>query len=203
MTALERKPRHATNVVKPATARTNVPFVHAVHVAFERSQQLTNQPFVSRARMQFVGEGPKGHNNTVCPRAECQTCMLFGRVAKDCEHANCLDVEADWFNDWFNNLLASCESIVGAYFPQVSVPATSLRTDGFVRPISNWDQLQLRFALSANHLMEIKCATYSFKRDKNRKYKRLHDSRVSRQARRQEQRVRTQHQLHLQASVST
>ncbi len=51
--------------------------------------------------------------------------------------------------------------------------------------------------------MEIKLATFSFKRDKNRKYKRLHDHRVSRKARRQEQRDQTQLQLHLPASVAT
>jgi hypothetical protein len=34
-TALEWKPRYATNAAKPATARTNAPFVHAMHVAFE------------------------------------------------------------------------------------------------------------------------------------------------------------------------
>jgi hypothetical protein len=36
MTALEWKPRYATNVLKPATARTIAhSFVHARHVAFE------------------------------------------------------------------------------------------------------------------------------------------------------------------------
>ena len=40
---LEWKPRYATNVVKPATKRTNAPFVHAIHVDFE----LTNhQPAI-------------------------------------------------------------------------------------------------------------------------------------------------------------
>ena len=37
-TALEWKPRYATNAAKPATARTNAPFVRAMHVVFE----LTN-----------------------------------------------------------------------------------------------------------------------------------------------------------------
>jgi hypothetical protein len=41
-------------------------------------------------------EEPKGHNNTICPRAECQTCKLLGHVAKDCAYANCLDVEDDF-----------------------------------------------------------------------------------------------------------
>jgi hypothetical protein len=142
-------------------------------------------------------EEPTVHNNTICPRAECQTCELFGHVTEDCAYANCLDIDADWFNI----LLASCESIVDVYFTQVSVAATSLRTDGIVRPFS--DSAQHKLALSANQLTEIKLATYSFKRDKNRKYKRLHYSRVSRQAPRQEQPGGTQHQLHLQASVST
>ena len=107
----------------------------------------------------------------------------------------CLDIDADGFHI----LLAGCESIVDACFTQVqvSVAAASLRADGIVRPISH------KFALSANHLMKIKPAAYSFKRDKNRNYKRLHYSRVSRQAPRQEQPGGTQHQLHLQASVST
>ena len=111
-------------------------------------------------------EEPKGHNNTICPRAECQTCKLFGHVAKDCAYANCLDVE----DDWFNILFTKCESIVNAYFTEVSIPAISLRIDGIVRPISSWDQLQHKFTLSANQLMEIKLATYNFKRDENRKY---------------------------------
>ena len=34
-TALEWKPRCATNAAKPATAQTNAQFVHAMHVAFE------------------------------------------------------------------------------------------------------------------------------------------------------------------------
>jgi hypothetical protein len=37
-TVLDWKPRCVTNAAKPATARTNAPFVHATHVAFE----LTN-----------------------------------------------------------------------------------------------------------------------------------------------------------------
>ena len=42
-TALEWKPRSATSAAKPATARTNAPFVHAMHVVFE----LTNyQPAI-------------------------------------------------------------------------------------------------------------------------------------------------------------
>ena len=35
MTALECKPRYATNAAKLATARTHAPFVRAMHVAFE------------------------------------------------------------------------------------------------------------------------------------------------------------------------
>ncbi len=107
----------------------------------------------------------------------------------------CLDIDADGFHI----LLAGCESIVDACFTQVqvSVAAASLRADGIVRPISH------KFVLSANHLMEIKPAAYSFKRDKNCEYKRLRDDRVSRKAWRQEQRVRTQHQPQLQASAAT
>ena len=86
-------------------------------------------------------EEPKGHNNTICPRAECQTCKLLGHVAKDCAYANCLDVE----DDWFNLLFTKCESIVNAYFTEVSIPAISLRVDGIVRPIFSWDQLQRKF----------------------------------------------------------
>jgi hypothetical protein len=63
-------------------------------------------------------EEPTGHNkNSIYPRAECQTCKLFGHwhVAKDCAYANCLDVDAD--SDRLNILLASAgESIVDAYF---------------------------------------------------------------------------------------
>ena len=62
------------------------------------------------------------------------------------------------------------ENIVDAYFTEVSIPAISLRTDGFFRPISSWDQLQHKFMLSANQLMEIELATYSFKCDENREY---------------------------------
>ncbi len=99
-------------------------------------------------------EEPKGHNNNAtCPRAECQTCKLFGHVTKDC--ANCLDVD----DDRFNILFTKCESIVDAYLTEVSIPALSLRIDGIVRPISSWDQLQHKFMLSANQLMEIKLTT--------------------------------------------
>jgi hypothetical protein len=88
--------------------------------------------------MHFVLTGEKnrkGHNITSCPRAECQTRKHFGHVAnlKDCVHANCLDVE----EDWFNILFIKCESIVDAYFTEISIPAISLRTDGTVRPLSS------------------------------------------------------------------
>jgi hypothetical protein len=87
----------------------------------------------------FMGKkNQKGHNNTMCPRAECQTCKLFGHVTKDCVYANCFDVD----DDWFNILFTKCESIVDAHFTEVSIPAVSLRADGIVRPISSWDQLQ-------------------------------------------------------------
>ncbi len=69
-----------------------------------------------------------------------------------------------------NILFTKCESIVNAYLIEVSIPAISLRTDGIVRPISGCGQLQHKFTLSANQLMEITLATYNFKRDENRKY---------------------------------
>jgi hypothetical protein len=96
-----------------------------------------------------------------CPRAECQTCKLFGHVAADCAYANCLDVDVDWFNILFTK----CETIVNAYFTEASIPTISLQTDGIVRPISSCDQLQDKLTLSANQLMEKKLATYNFKRD--------------------------------------
>ena len=102
-------------------------------------------------------EEPKGHNHNICPRAECQTCKLFGHVAKDCVYASCLDVDVDWFN----LLFTKSESTVQAFFAEASVQAISLRTDGIVRTITSWDLLQDKFALSANQLMEIKLASYS------------------------------------------
>jgi hypothetical protein len=115
-------------------------------------------------------EEPKGHNNTTCPRAECQTCKLFGHVTKDCVCANCLDVK----DDWANILFTKCESIVDAYFTEVSISAISLRTDGIVTvrlgPFSSWEQLQHKLTLSATQLLEIKLSTYNLKRDENRKY---------------------------------
>jgi hypothetical protein len=39
---------------------------------------------------------------------ECQTCKLFGHVAKDCVYANCLDVDVDWFNLLFTKSDAPC-----------------------------------------------------------------------------------------------
>jgi hypothetical protein len=59
---------------------------------------------------------------------------------------------------------------VQAYFAEVSVQAISLRTDGIVRTVTSWDLLQDKFTLSANQLIEIKLASYSFKCDANRKY---------------------------------
>ena len=103
-------------------------------------------------------ELPKGHNHNICPRAECQTCKLFGHVAKDCVYANCLDVDVDWFN----LLFTKSESTVQAYFAEVSVQPISLRTDGIVRTVTSWDLLQDKFTLSANQLMEINLASYSF-----------------------------------------
>jgi hypothetical protein len=50
-----------------------------------------------------------------------------------------------------------------AYFAEVSVQAISLRTDGIVRTVTSWDLLQDKFTLSANQLIEIKLASYSFK----------------------------------------
>ena len=47
---------------------------------------------------------------------ECQTCKLFGHVAKDCVYANCLDVDVDWFN----LLFTKSESTVQAYFAEVN-----------------------------------------------------------------------------------
>jgi hypothetical protein len=126
------------------------------------NSQITNQPFVSRTRVHLNGEEePKGHNNTICPRAKCQACKLFGHVTKDCLHVE---------DGWFNILFTKCESIVNTYLIEVSIPAISLRTDGIVRPISGCGQLQHKFTLSANQLMEIKLATYNFNRDENCKY---------------------------------
>jgi hypothetical protein len=134
-----------------------------MHVVFE----VTNYKR-ARTRVYLCNgeELPKGHNHNICPRAECQTCKLFGHVAKDCVHANCLDVDVDWFN----LLFTKSESTVHAYFAEVSVQAISLRTDGIVRTITGWDLLQDKFTPSANQLMEIKLASYSFKCDANRKY---------------------------------
>ena len=84
-------------------------------------------------------------------------------MTKDCAHANCLDA------DWFNIVLPSSASIADAYVTMVSAPAASLRTGCIVPPICNWDQQQHKLALYTNHLMEIKLATYSFKRYKYRK----------------------------------
>ena len=85
------------------------------------------------------------------PTCRCQTCKLFGHVAKDCVYANCLDVDVDWFN----LLFTKSENTVHAYFAEVSVQPISLRTDGIVRTVTSWDLLQDKFTLSANQLMEI------------------------------------------------
>ncbi len=87
MTALEWKPRYATNAVKPATARTNAPFAHAMHVDFE----LTNyQPAICVPTMYYAPcvTAKRNQKVTTTPRAECQTCKLFGHVANDCSYAN-------------------------------------------------------------------------------------------------------------------
>ena len=98
--------------------------------------QITNEPFVSRTCCTLCNgeELPKGRNHNICPRAECQTCKLFGHVAKDCVYANSLDVDIDWLN----LLFTKSESTVQAYFAEASVQAVSLRTDGIVRPIDSW-----------------------------------------------------------------
>jgi hypothetical protein len=64
-----------------------------------------------------------------------------------------LDVDVDWFN----LLFTKSESTVHGYFAEVSVQAISLRTDGIVRTVTSWD-----LHASANQLMEINLASYSF-----------------------------------------
>ena len=43
-TALEHRPRYATNAAKPATARTNARFVRAMHVVFEVTNDKPANP---------------------------------------------------------------------------------------------------------------------------------------------------------------
>jgi hypothetical protein len=66
-TALEWKPRYVTNAAKLATARTNAPFVHAAHVAFE----LTNyQPAICVLNMYALCvTGKKNQKVTTTPYA--------------------------------------------------------------------------------------------------------------------------------------
>jgi hypothetical protein len=77
-TALERQPRYATNAVKPATARTIAPFVHAIHVAFE----VTNYQPAIRPRMHFC----------VAKKSQKVTTTLFAHVLS-AKHASFL---ASW-----------------------------------------------------------------------------------------------------------
>jgi hypothetical protein len=50
---------------------------------------------------------------------ECQTCKLFGHVAKDCVYANCLDVDVDWFNLLFTKSESTVQP-TEAYFAEVN-----------------------------------------------------------------------------------
>ena len=77
-TALSWKPRYATNAVKPATARTIAPFVHAIHVAFE----VTNYQPAIRPRMHFC----------VAKKSQKVTTTLFAHVLS-AKHASFL---ASW-----------------------------------------------------------------------------------------------------------
>ncbi len=104
----------------------------SVQCIWSSKSQITNEPFVPRTHVTLCnGEelpNSNGHNHNICPRAECQTCKLFGHVANDCVYANCLDVDVDWFN----LLFTKSESTVQAFFAEVSVQPISLRTDGIV-----------------------------------------------------------------------
>jgi hypothetical protein len=119
-----------------------------MHVVFEVTNYKRVICVLNTCTLCNGEELPKGHNHNICPRAECQTCKLFGHVANDCVYANCLDVDVDWFN----LLFTKSESTVQAYFAEVSVQAISLRTDGIVRTVTSWDLLQDKFTLSANQL---------------------------------------------------
>jgi hypothetical protein len=72
----------------------------SVQCMWSSKSQITNEPLCPEHVCTLCNgeELPKGHNHNICPRAECQTCKLFGDVAKDCVYANCLDVNIDWFN---------------------------------------------------------------------------------------------------------
>jgi hypothetical protein len=82
----------------------------SVQCMWSSKSQITNEP-LSHLCPEHVctlcngEELPKGHNHNICPRAECQTCKLFGHVAKDCVYTNCLDVDVEWFNLLFTKVI--------------------------------------------------------------------------------------------------
>ncbi len=68
-------------------------------------------------------ELPKAHNHNICPRADCQTCKLFGHVAKDCVYANCSDVDVDWFTFCSQNPRPQCRRILRKFRSKQSLSA--------------------------------------------------------------------------------
>jgi hypothetical protein len=107
----------------------------------------------------------RSQHNTMCPRAECQTCTLFGHVAKDCAY----------------QLFGRRHRLVEPFVRKMRkhrgrVLNRSLR-QSLCEPMASsasWDQLQHhKSTLSANQLMEIKLATCSVKPDETRKYDRI------------------------------
>ncbi len=129
-TALKCKPRYATNAAKLATARTGAPFFSCSACGLEVAHSPAIMICVPTTYALCLTAKKSQKVNTNCPGAECQTCKLFGDVAKDSAHANCLDVDAVWFNILYINAKASW-----THLTDVSVPAISLRTDGIVRPV--------------------------------------------------------------------
>ena len=104
--ATECKLRCAKNAAKPATARTHARFVRAMHVVFEVTNYKRAICVLNTCALYVTAKNCQ----------ECQTCKLFGHVAKDCVYANCLDVDVDWFN----LLFTKSESTVQAYFAEVN-----------------------------------------------------------------------------------
>ena len=80
-TALECKLRCAKNA---ATARTNARFVRAMHVVFEVTNYKRAICVQNTCALYVTAKNCQKVTTTIIPRAECQTCKLFGHVAKDC-----------------------------------------------------------------------------------------------------------------------
>jgi hypothetical protein len=93
--------------------------------------------------------GPKGHNHTNCPLAQCDACNLSGHIADVCTFRQCYDVEVDHLNLL---LLTKGRTTIESYFDangEACIHPNALRIHGKFTESIDWDDVKQRFAITA------------------------------------------------------